>query len=238
MAGHACAPNYPGTGAIVKALEWRRSFNVPPARISPTIPVGDKGGEARIMALSIIGSGFGRTGTRSLKDALDLLGFGPCHHMEEVLPCPAQIGAQIDWPGAHVWRELATAFPDARVIHSVRPAEAWWNSFNGTIGKFLGIYRGMPLPPHVAAMSDAIDAIVGTQTFAGRFADKDHAIATYHEREAEVRAGIAPERLLVFDVAQGWEPLCAFLDVPVPDTPFPRTNNRDDFWVKLGGEPA
>ena len=211
------------------------------------------------MALSIIGSGFGRTGTRSLKDALDLLGFGPCHHMEEVLPCPAQIdhwcaisrhepvvwdqvfagfGAQIDWPGAHVWRELAAAFPDARVIHSVRPAEAWWNSFNGTIGKFLGIYRDMPLPPHVAAMSDAIDAIVGTQTFAGRFADKDHAIATYHEREAEVRAGIAPERLLVFDVAQGWEPLCAFLDVPVPDTPFPRTNNRDDFWVKLGGEPA
>jgi hypothetical protein len=209
------------------------------------------------MALSIIGSGFGRTGTRSLKDALDLLGFGPCHHMEEVLPNPVQIDhwcaiardeppawdqvfagyrAQIDWPGAHIWRELATAFPDAKVIHSVRPEEAWWNSFNGTIGKFLAIYRGMPLPPPVAAMSDAIDNIVGTRTFAGRFADKDHAIATYHAREAEVRATIAPERLLVFDVAEGWEPLCAFLQVPVPDRPFPRTNNRDDFWVKLGGE--
>lgn len=96
----------------------------------------------------------------------------------------------------------------------------------------------MPLPPHIAAMSEAIDNIVGTRTFASRFADKDHAIATYHAREAEVRATIAPGRLLVFDVAEGWEPLCAFLQVPVPDRPFPRTNNRDDFWVKLGGEPV
>lgn len=211
------------------------------------------------MALSIIGSGFGRTGTRSLKDALELLGFGPCHHMEEVLPDPAQIdhwcavargeavdwdmvfagyGAQIDWPGAHVWRALAAAYPDARVIHSVRPDESWWKSFDGTIGKFLAIYRDLPLPPLIRAMGDAIDAMVGTQTFGGRFADRGHAIAVYRAREAEVRAAIAPERLLVFDVAQGWAPLCAFLGVDVPDTPFPRTNNREDFWAKLGGEPA
>lgn len=211
------------------------------------------------MALSVIGSGFGRTGTRSLKDALDLLGFGPCHHMEEVFPNPAQIdhwcavargepvewtavfdgyGSQIDWPGAHVWRELAAAYPDAKVIHSVRPEESWWNSFNGTIGKFLVVGDGIPLPPPVAMMGQAVDVMVGAQTFGGRAADKDHAIATYHAREAEVRAAIAPERLLVFDVAEGWEPLCAFLDVPVPDTPFPRTNDRDAFWAKLGGEPA
>jgi hypothetical protein len=132
------------------------------------------------MALSVIGSGFGRTGTRSLKDALDQLGFGPCHHMEEVFPNPRQVdywcavarnepvdwddvfagyGAQIDWPGAHVWRELAAAYPDARVIHSVRPAEAWWSSFSGTIGKFLAIYRDLPMPPHVAAMGAAVDTI-------------------------------------------------------------------------------
>lgn len=211
------------------------------------------------MALSIIGSGFGRTGTRSLKDALDRLGFGPCHHMEEVLPNPTQIdhwcavardepvawdavfagyAAQIDWPGAHVWRELAAAYPHARVIHSVRPDETWWRSFDGTIGKFLAVYRDMTLPPQIRAMGDAIDTIVGTRTFGGRFADKDHAITTYRAREAEVRAAIAPERLLVFDVAEGWEPLCALLGVDVPDTPFPRTNNREDFWTKLGGEPA
>ncbi|MEG3143315.1 sulfotransferase [Sphingomonas sp. RT2P30] len=211
------------------------------------------------MALSVIGSGFGRTGTRSLKDALELLGFGPCHHMEEVFPNPKQVdfwcavardepvdwdevfagyGAQIDWPGAHVWRELAAAYPDARVIHSVRPPEAWWNSFSGTIGKFLAIYRGLPMPPHVAAMSAAVETIVGTQTFGGRATDKDHALAAYARREADVRAAIPAERLLVFDVAQGWAPLCAFLGVAVPDTPFPRTNSRDDFWVKFGGEPA
>jgi len=211
------------------------------------------------MALSVIGSGFGRTGTRSLKDALDLLGFGPCHHMEEVFPNPAQIdhwcavargepvdwtavfdgyGSQIDWPGAHVWRELAAAYPDAKVIHSVRPEDSWWNSFDGTIGKFLVVGDDIPLPPPVAMMGQAVGAIVGAQTFGGRAADRDHAIATYHAREAEVRAAIAPERLLVFDVAEGWEPLCAFLDVPVPDTPFPRTNDRDAFWAKLGGEPA
>lgn len=211
------------------------------------------------MALSIIGSGFGRTGTRSLKDALDLLGFGPCHHMDEVFPNEAQIdhwcavargepvdwaavfdgyGSQIDWPGAHVWRELAEAYPDAKVIHSVRPDESWWNSFNGTIGKFLVVGDTIPLPPPIAMMGAAVDEIVGAQTFGGRAADKDHAIATYHAREAEVRAAIAPERLLVFDVADGWEPLCAFLDVPVPDAPFPRTNDREAFWAKLGGEPA
>ncbi|HSI18153.1 MAG TPA: sulfotransferase [Sphingomonas sp.] len=211
------------------------------------------------MALSVIGSGFGRTGTRSLKDALDLLGFGPCHHMEEVFPNPAQIdhwcavargepvdwtavfdgyGSQIDWPGAHVWRELAAAYPDAKVIHSVRPEDSWWNSFDGTIGKFLVVGDDIPLPPPVAMMGQAVGAIVGAQTFGGRAADRDHAIATYHAREAEVRAAIAPERLLVFDVAEGWGPLCAFLDVPVPDTPFPHTNDREAFWAKLGGEPA
>ena len=211
------------------------------------------------MGLSVIGSGFGRTGTRSLKDALDLLDFGPCHHMEEVLPSPEQItlwhavsvgepldhvrifdgySAQIDWPGAHVWRELAEAYPDAKVIHSIRPDESWWKSFSGTIGKFLTIYPTMELPPQIRVMSDTIMEMIGVQTFAGEFADRDKALAAYHQREADVRAAIPAERLLVFDVAQGWEPLCAFLGVAVPAVPFPRTNTREDFWAKLGGEPG
>lgn len=211
------------------------------------------------MTLSVIGSGFGRTGTRSLKDALEQLGFGPCHHMEEVFPNPAQIdywcavargeavdwadvfegyGAQIDWPGAHVWRELAAAYPDAKIVHSVRPEAAWWNSFNGTIGKFLAIGHTLALPPNIIRMGAAVGQMVGEQTFNGRAADRDHAIAVFRQREIDVRAAIPPERLLVFDVAEGWEPLCAFLGVTVPDTPFPRTNNRDDFWAHFGGEPA
>ena len=211
------------------------------------------------MALSVIGSGFGRTGTLSLKAALEQLGFGPCHHMAEVFPNPQQIDywcaiargepvnwddvfagyrAQIDWPGAHVWRALAAACPNAKVIHSVRPAEAWWNSFSGTIAKLLANYRDLPMPPQMMAMCAANEAMIGGETFGGCYADKDHALAAYHQREADVRATIPPERLLVFDVAQGWEPLCAFLEVPVPDTPFPRSNNREDFWSRLGGEPA
>ena len=211
------------------------------------------------MGLSVIGSGFGRTGTRSLKDALELLDFGPCHHMEEVFPSPEQVtlwhavsigepldhvrifngfSSQIDWPGAHVWRELAEAYPDAKLIHSVRPDESWWNSFSGTIGKFLTIYPTMELPPQIRVMSDAIKEMIGEQTFAGQFEDKDKALAAYHQREADVRAAIPAERLLVFDVAQGWEPLCGFLEVPVPAVPFPRTNTREDFWAKLGGEPG
>ncbi|MCX7286134.1 MAG: hypothetical protein NTW20_00855 [Rhodobacterales bacterium] len=211
------------------------------------------------MALEVIGSGFGRTGTRSLKDALETLGYGPCHHMEEVFTNPGQVGhwvaivsgqtvdldevfdgyrAQIDWPGAHVWREAATAYPEARVIHSTRPAERWWASFSRTIGKLLDHYQSIPLPPHIASMMEAAEKFVGQQTFGGNWADRDAAIAAFERREAEVRATIPADRLLVFDVAQGWGPLCAFLGRPVPDQPFPRRNEADDFWANLGGEPA
>ena len=109
------------------------------------------------MALAIIGSGFGRTGTMSTKMALQQLGFGPCHHMIEVIENPAQpahwkaiaagekvvwaevfdgYNSQVDWPGAAVWRETSVAFPDAKVLHTERPEDEWWNSFSVTIGKF------------------------------------------------------------------------------------------------------
>jgi Sulfotransferase domain len=93
------------------------------------------------MALRVIGAGFGRTGTHSLKLALEQLGFAPCHHMYEVRAHPEQLAfwqaaargelpdwdevfagfaAQVDWPGARFWRELAEHFPHAKVILSVR----------------------------------------------------------------------------------------------------------------------
>ena len=127
------------------------------------------------MTLAIIGSGFGRTGTMSLKRALEELGFGPCHHMEEVLSNPEQVThwqaiaagrpvkwdevfagyrSQVDWPGAHVWRETAIAYPKAKVIHTMRPEELWWKSFSTTIAKLMIDYKNMPLPPHVRAMVD------------------------------------------------------------------------------------
>jgi hypothetical protein len=202
------------------------------------------------MSLTVIGSGFGRTGTASLKRALEMLGFGPCHHMEEVMEHPEQVArwqafvagepvdwsevfkgyrAQVDWPGAHVWRELATAYPSAKVIHSVRPEDAWWKSFSATIGPILLNYKAMPLPHHVSAMMEAMEIAIVEQTFGGELTNKASALAAYRRRAEEVRAAIPPERLLVFDVAEGWEPLCAFLDVAIPNEPFPRVNSTEEF---------
>ena len=210
------------------------------------------------MALKIIGSGFGRTGTLSLKQALEILDFGPCHHMEEIiLHHPEQVShwqaiaagdpvnwdavfagyrSQVDWPGAHVWRELAAAHPDARVIHTVRPEELWWKSFSATIGRLLSGYKDMPAPPHVKAMMDVAHDIICIKTFGGS-GDCESALAAFRRRTEDVRAAISPERLLVFDVAQGWEPLCRFLDVPVPAVPFPRVNSTEQFWELIKGNP-
>jgi hypothetical protein len=202
------------------------------------------------MSLTVIGSGFGRTGTASLKRALEMLGFGPCHHMEEVMENPEQVPhwqafvagesvdwdevfkgyrAQVDWPGAHVWRKLAAAYPDAKVIHSVRPEDAWWKSFSATIGPILLNYKAMPLPAHVTAMMEAMEIAIVEQTFGGELTDKESALAAYRKRTEEVRAAVPPERLLVFDVAEGWAPLCAFLNVAVPNEPFPRVNSTEEF---------
>ena len=119
------------------------------------------------MALSIIGSGFGRTGTKSLKEAVEQLGFAPCHHMHEIVEHPEQVAhwqalaagkpvdwnevfagyrSQVDWPGAYAWRQLSEAYPEAKVVHSTRPADAWWNSYSKTIAKLMTNYENIPLP--------------------------------------------------------------------------------------------
>ena len=210
------------------------------------------------MSLAIIGSGFGRTGTASLKRALEMLGFGPCHHMEEVLAHPEQVAywqaaiagepvdwdkvfsgyrSQVDWPGAHAWRQLAAAYPQAKVIHTLRPEDAWWNSFSATIGKVLEIYKQLPAPPHVLAMMTAMEHAIVEQTFGCAPSDRARVLAAYRRRTEEVRTSIPRERLLVFDVSQGWEPLCAFLGVPVPSEAFPRTNSTQEFWQMVEGKP-
>ncbi len=210
------------------------------------------------MPLSVIGSGFGRTGTKSLKVALERLGFGPCHHMYEVIGNPGSVpgwvdafagkpvdwhemyagyGAQVDWPGAHFWREAAEAFPEAKVVHSVRPEEKWWTSFENTIGKLGVTYADLPMPPHIRDMMDATFSGV-RRTFGGEPLDRERGIAAFRRRTEDVQEALPPERVLVFDVSQGWGPLCAFLEVDVPDEPFPHHNLRADFWEALGGEPA
>jgi hypothetical protein len=198
------------------------------------------------MALKVVGAGFGRTGTLSLKSALEKLGCGPCYHMMEVFPRPEHVAmwhrlafehsmdwdllfrdfqATVDWPSARWWREIAAHYPEAKVLLSVRDPEAWYKSMIDTI------YQPMkwPVPDSVPEMlrlqnEMAREAIL-EETFDNRFEDKAHAIEIFKRHTQEVRDTIDPARLLVFDVKEGWAPLCHFLEVQIPDEPFPRLND-------------
>jgi hypothetical protein len=210
------------------------------------------------MTVQVIGAGFGRTGTLSLRSALATLGIAPCHHMVEVARNPEQaplwaaaardgatdwrallagFGAAVDWPAAAFWRDLASVFPTARVILTVRDAASWHASFLETI---VAHTAGLAPPPGSAlrAVYDLTRELVLDGVFAGRADDVVHAIRVYEEHNREVIATIAEERLLVYDVAQGWEPLCRFLDRPVPQEPFPRLNMRAGFLREYFGRRA
>jgi hypothetical protein len=116
------------------------------------------------------------------------------------------------------------------VIHSVRPEEAWWTSFSATIGKLLSVYRELPAPPHVRQMMETMEIAIVRQTFGCPVTDRTGALTAYRRRTEEVRAAIPAKQLLVFDVSEGWGPLCAFLGVPVPGSEFPRVNSTEEFW--------
>ena len=204
------------------------------------------------MALEIVGAALGRTGTNSLKLALEQLGFGPCHHMFEVRDHPEQLPywqaaargelpdwdevfanyrACVDWPSARFWREIAAHYPDAKVLLTRRDPAKWFDSVHATIYPVVESWRTCE-PGRFRDTMEMAWQIVVEQTFGGRLDDRDHAIAVFRAYEEEVRRTIAPERLLAYDVSQGWAPLCAFLEVPVPDAPFPRTNTSEEFREK------
>lgn len=210
------------------------------------------------MPLDIIGPGFGRTGTASLKRALEILGYGPCHHMEEVFANPHQVShweavghghpvvwdtvfegyrAQVDWPGAHPWRDLVAAYPNAKVVLSVRPEESWWKSFSSTIGTLLQDVENPNRPPHVRTMLGVGQRMIVEQTFGAPVTDKQAACAALRRRTEEVRAEVPADRLLMFDVSEGWEPLCRFLEVDIPGEPFPHVNSTAEFWELVNGGP-
>jgi hypothetical protein len=206
------------------------------------------------MSLKVVGAGFGRTGTLSLKVALERIGFGPCYHMVEVFPRPEHVamwhrlafeqsmdwdeifrgfGATVDWPAARWWREIAAHFPDAKVLLSVRDPEAWYKSVTDTIYQPMKSPAPDGVPELVRLQSEmARKAILG-ETFDNRFEDKAHAIEVFQKHNQAVRDTIDPTRLLVFDVREGWGPLCRFLEVPVPDEPFPRLNDTATFQAMM-----
>ncbi len=214
------------------------------------------------MAIKIIGAGFGRTGTLSLKQALEELGFSKCYHMVELLNNPHHVqyweeanqGKPVDWntlfegyqatvdfPGYRHYKALMQYYPQAKIILSVRDFEKWHESVYQTIyqaGPSLGekIWMSLKLPfsPKLRKLIRIFKmaSAVWKEDFAGRFEDKAFAREVFERHNEEVRRSVPANRLLVYEVKQGWEPLCKFLNVPLPAAPFPRINERADFKQK------
>lgn len=199
------------------------------------------------MALKVIGSGLGRTGTMSLKLGLEQLGLGPCHHMVEVFMHPQSVPlwvaagkgqpdwnaifdgyqAMVDYPGCKFWRELMDFYPEAKVIHTQRDPERWFESTQATIFAPNSGALNAPEP-----MKEFFAMVISE--FGDRLHDRDFMVERFKRHTEEVLATVPKERLLVFEAAQGWEPLCAFLGVPVPDKPYPRENSREEFQARAG----
>ena len=200
------------------------------------------------MALKIVGAGLGRTGTKSLKDALELLLGAPCYHMLEVFGRPDHADlwrkaaegempdwdalfdgyeAAVDWPAAAFWREISDAYPDAPVLLSVRDSsEAWWRSADRTI------FEVMRRPMDPSPWTEMVQAL-----FAERFVlpvEKQPAIEFYERHNEEVRRTIPASRLVEWKPGDGWEPVCDMVGVPVPDEPFPLTNTTEEFRAMAG----
>lgn len=198
------------------------------------------------MGLDVIGAGLGRTGTFSMKLALEQLGFGPCHHMFEVFARPQDMSgwaaairgeeadydalldgfrSAVDFPACAVWRELAERYPEAKILLTVRPSDDWWRSYDATIGRHIRSPEEDPDNPGWVPMVEAMN----DRTFGGRSNDHDAAIEAYEAHNAAVCLEAPSERLLVYQLGSGWEPLCEFLGVDVPDEPFPHTNTTEEW---------
>jgi hypothetical protein len=208
--------------------------------------------------VKVIGAGFGRTGTLSLKAALEELGFGPCYHMTDLYSRPwdgrlweaawrgerldweeifGDYRATVDWPGCVFYAELMEAYPHAKVLLAVRDPEGWYESARRTIhavrrSAYSSVFATLAWKLYPAFR--VTDELIWEGTFGGRFEDKERAIEIFERHIEKVKRRVPPDRLLVYDVEQGWEPLCDFLGVEVPkDKPFPRLNDSESFQNKV-----
>ena len=209
--------------------------------------------------MQVIGAGLPRTGTLTQKLAIEQLGLGPCYHWVDVLADLNRVqqwnraldgeaqwdeiftgyNSTVDWPGGFFYRELSVAYPEAKVVLSVRDPKRWEASFRETIWNMC---FGDNLIHHLSAARATIDPewegylrLVDRMfwnaqgTFACGHAEPEQLIEAMERHHDAVRRDVAPERLLVWDVSDGWGPLCDFLELPVPDEPLPHANDRDTF---------
>ena len=213
--------------------------------------------------MKVIGAGFGRTGTLSLKTALEELGFAPCYHMVELFNNPDDVDqweaatrgevvdweaflagyqATVDWPGCAFYKELMLVYPEAKVLLTVRDFDKWYESVLATIygtsrrfeqmrkAPVRSFFIGRLFPAGRMRVVRLINNLIWEKTFGGNFEDKAHALAVFNQHIEEVKRLVPADRLLVYNVKEGWGPLCAFLGVAVPtDKPFPHLNERAGF---------
>ena len=215
------------------------------------------------MALKVIGAGWGRTGTESLKMALEQLGFDRCYHGFDLMNDGRKLQywkqlhnegktdyealfngclAAVDTPAAYYYRELMQQYPEAKVVLTVRDAGKWYDSAVNTIFKrpppakyailkFLG--RLSKKLNYVPQVDEHLQAIFFHDEFKDKLDDREFMMAWYNQWNERVKSTVPADRLLVYEVAQGWEPLCKFLNVPVPATPFPQTNKKENFQQRV-----
>jgi hypothetical protein len=206
------------------------------------------------MSLKVIGAGVGRTGTYSLKHAITQLGLGPCYHMDEVRQNQAErvphwtaalkgradwdavfkgYQSAVDWPTAGFFRELFAAFPTAKFILTTRSPQSWASSFSETIYKIISDTDQAPAP--VRDWLEMSAGVIAKTGFAPGL-DPSALMKAFVAHGEAVQAAIPPGQLLVYQVKDGWAPLCDFLGVPVPTGPFPRMNDRAEFWDLVSGK--
>lgn len=203
------------------------------------------------VALEVIGVGFGRTGTISLRSALEAIGYGPCYHMKELYDRPERLSrwqqaldgrrpwrdvlegyrATLGWPGAAFWRELMVSHPAAKLILTTRDHQSWYESAHSTLYlSRLDADGNRRRPPGLAGdVADFNERVIWEGMFGGRFLDRDHAIRVFQAHESVIRAEVPSERLLVFRATDGWQPLCEFLGREVPAYAYPNRNTMDQF---------
>ena len=200
------------------------------------------------MSLRVVGAGLGRTGTHSLKLALETLLDAPCYHMMEIRDRPDDAdvwrraaegetldltrsiegyAATVDWPTAAFWRQFSQENPDAVILLSTRASsQEWWESANSTIFE---VSRQMDPGPVYHMLNSLFPS-----TFTADFSDHDAAVAAYDAHNAAVRRHAPADRLVEWRPGDGWQPLCEALGTPAPDQPFPHSNARDDFRQRRG----
>ena len=215
--------------------------------------------------MKVIGVGFGRSGTMSLKQALEDLGAGPCFHMIDLIRNPDKVEPwhdaaikgeknwdemfsgyelKIDWPGCSFWEELIEVYPDSPVLLNVRDFDGFYKSCQNTILAVKQAAMSGELPEDASRegpkpeLWGVIEKLIWQGDFQGRFEDKEWVRQMYYDRIETIKNTVPADRLIVWELGvDGWEPICEALGEPVPDKPFPHMHDTNEFRTEFGLEP-